>query len=474
MSLLRAMNANVTTTENNMPALQSTMDGCVDLFFKIGSARGKFKGIAPIISRAAAEDLDTTIRILLWARDVRGGAGERQLVRDSITLLFGLNHITRDIGSRILLRLPDLGRWDDVLAFIGTPCEEDALKLIGAALAANDGLCAKWMPREKNNPEVAKKLMQHFGMSPRTYRKMLVELTNVVETQMCDNKWTEIKYDHVPSLASARYQKAFGRHDGDGYSKYIASLEKGEAKINAGAVYPYDVVKSAVRGNARVADQQWLALPNYLGEDYTDTLVMADTSGSMTCPAGGYGSKSGMTCLDVSISLALYLSERNKGLFKDTYITFSDKPSLITLKGTLSQRLKQMPAIHPANTNIEAAFKLVVGSAVKHRVKQSEMPSRILILSDMQFDRGVSRFDHAAQQLFESMYNDAGYKMPQIVYWNLNAQYDNCPVEFDKRGTALISGFSPAIMKGVLKANMDEFTPINVMKAAIMDERYDY
>ena len=470
---IRAMNATATTT-NGMPALHSTLNICVDLFFKIGASRGKFQALIPIINQAAAEDLDTTIRILLQTRDIREGGGERQLFKDAIKHLFATGVLDVHNGNRIANRVPELGRWDDLFAFINTPSQEHALSLVVEALQAGNGLCAKWVPREKNGPSVARLLMRRLHVSPREYRKLLVRLTSVVETQMCEKKWSEINYEHVPSIASARYQKAFGRHDAVGYPAYLASLEKGEKKINAAAVYPYDIVKSVRFGNQTAANEQWKALPNFLEGDKSNTICVVDVSGSMQNWAWNVGKNRNYSPLDVAISVGLYISERSEGPFKDTFITFSDNPRFQQVKGTLVQRIKG--CAHNdwgMSTNLEAVFKLVLSQAEKYAVKPEDMPERIIILSDMQFNQCVKGKDRTAHEMIKHKYKKAGYTVPQIVFWNINAA-DNVPVAFDEMGTALVSGCSPAILKAVLKADMDNFTPEGIMKKAIMIERYNW
>jgi hypothetical protein len=319
-----------------------------------------------------------------------------------------------------------------------------------------------------------------MGMTPKQYRKTLVEGTTVVEQLMCAKRWEDIDFSKLPSVASARYQKAFWKNAKEQYEVYIGKLQKGEAKINAGAVYPYDVVKSLNRGNADVATEQWKALPNYLEGANEMILPMVDVSGSMSCPAGN---NPNVTCMDVAVSLGLYISERNEGPFKDAFLTFSGNPTLQILSGSLNDRYAQLShADWAMNTNIEAAFKQVLDQAVKHNVSQDQMPDKILILSDMQFDEAtstrsywgrnnnVAEWNPTAQQMIEKMYAAAGYKMPKIVYWNLQSRHGDVPVSFDKQGTALISGFSPAIMTSLLGA--DDFTPVAIMDKTIMSDRY--
>jgi hypothetical protein len=193
----------------------------------------------------------------------------------------------------------------------------------------------------------------------------------------------------------------------------------------------------------------------------------------MSTPAGGYSSKSKVTCLDVSISLGLYLADKNKGKFKDTFLTFSGNPQLLNLQGNIVQKIQQMNSSNwEMNTNLHAAIQKVLDVATKAGVPADEMPKALLILSDMQFD-SCARYDDSAMQMIARKYADAGYTMPQIVFWNLNAA-DNVPVKFNKHGVALVSGFSPTIVKSVLAADLEEFTPEAIMRKTIMSERYDY
>lgn len=447
---------NKTTTTNGMKAFKSTTDNCVDLFFKIGASRGK--NIIPEFAKAYADEADIALRIALWARDVRGGAGERQLFRDILKYLAVNDYTT---ALRVLPKVPEVGRWDDLLELVDSPVESEAFDLISVALQHDkNGLCAKWMPRKG---PVAEKLRKYLGFTPKQYRKTLVGLTQVVETKMCANQWTEIEYGKVPSLAAARYQKAFGRHDAAGYAAYVNKLATGEAKINASAVYPYDVLKSLRTGNVAVANAQWNSLPDYVGEQ--KFLPVVDVSGSMACSAGG----SSMTCMDVAISLGLYLSERNKSSFKDAFITFSERPQLQLLKGTLNDRYEQLRrADWGYNTNLEAVFDLILNNAVKHKVSASDMPDYVVILSDMQFDRADS--GKTAFGMVKEKYKKAGYDMPVLVFWNLH-DHDNVPVKADKSGAILVSGFSPSLMQSLLTGKT--VTPRDQMLATVMNPRYD-
>ena len=459
-------------TANGMKARKSTASACVDLFYNIGASRGK--NIVPQFTAAYVENSDLALRIALWARDARGGSGERELFR---SILKYLEKTDKDAALALLARVPELGRWDDIFVFTDPTLKSAAYVMLGNALRERNGLAAKWTPRKG---EVAREIREFFGMTPKQYRKSLVALTNVVETQMCSNDWDNINYSHVPSVAHARYKKAFGRH-GTTYAEYVTKLVKGEAgaKINAGAVFPYDVLKGAVNRYSRSSmskteldalQAQWDALPNYIGD--ANVLPMVDSSGSMTCSAGGPSSKSGLSCLDVAISLGLYFADKNKGKFKDTFLTFSRNPKLVNLKGNINQKIDQMNTGEVANTDLNKAFDLVLKTAVDNNVPQAEMPETIVIFSDMQFDQGVSH-DDSAIEMIARKYEAAGYELPKVVFWNLNAAYGNAPVKFNKAGVALVSGFSPAVAQGILSGNMDDFTPEAIMLKTVMKPRYD-
>lgn len=459
-------------TANGMKARASTSNACVDLFFKIGASRGK--DIVPGFTAAYVDNREYALRIAQWARDVRGGSGERKLFRD---ILSHLAKTDADAALALMFKTPELGRWDDVLVLLGTDLEKEAVTMIGAALSKGDGLCAKWMPRKG---EEAAKLRTLLGWTPKFYRKRLVELTNVVETKMCAKQWDEINFNHVPSLASARYKKAFARHT-DKYKEWAAKLVstdqkvKAEVKVNAGAVYPYDVLKGVQAIAYNVANKnhiiaQWEALPNYVGD--ASILPLVDVSGSMTSPAGGYNSKSGVTCLDVAVSLGLYLADKNKGKFKDTFLTFSSSPQLLNLKGNVLEKVEQMVRSQwQMSTDLHKAIAKILEVAVANSVPAEEMPKMLLILSDMQFD-ACTRHDDSAIEMIGRKYAEAGYTMPQVVFWNLNAA-DNVPVKMDQSGTALVSGFSPAIVKTLLSGDVEQFTPQAMMLKTIMNPKYD-
>ena len=475
MQFATAIQKQVSRTENNMKALKSSANACVDLFYVIGASRGK--DIIPAFVAAYVENPNLALRITQWVRDARGGAGERQVFRDILTYLEVTNP---EDASRLLIKIPELGRYDDLLVFNTKPLKDKAFAILGDALRARNGLAAKWSPRKG---KIAREIREFFGMTPKQYRKSLVTLTNVVETKMCANDWDNINYSHVPSVAHARYKKAFGRH-GTTYAEYVTKLVKGEAgvKINANAVYPYDVLKGRIstqiwgrrlwtQTELDVIQKQWEAMPNFIGD--VNVLPMVDVSGSMTCAAGGNKSKSQLTCLDVAVSLGLYFADKNTGKFKDCFLTFSTHPELLNLKGNINQKIDQMvQSKWEMSTDLHKAFDKVLDTAISNAVPKEEMPETVVIFSDMQFNQCM-KYDDSAYQMIARKYQAAGYELPKVIFWNLNAEYGNTPVEFNQTGTALVSGFSPSVAQGILSGNMDDFSPEAIMLQAVMKDRYD-
>lgn len=455
-------------TANGMKARKSTANACVDLFFKAGAMRGK--DIVPAFVAAMVENKEYALRIAAWLRDARGGAGERQLFRE---ILVHLEKTDPEAAKALLAKVPELGRWDDLFVFETKEMKSVAYTMLGDALREKNGLAAKWTPRKG---KTAQEIREFFGMSPKFYRKSLVEMTKVVESQMCAKDWDEINFSHVPSVAASRYKKAFNRNTPK-YAEYVQSLVKGdkaEVKVNASAVYPYDVLKGRIntygvnfdKTELDLIQKQWEALPNFVGD--ASILPLVDVSGSMATPAG---KNAKLSCLEVAVSLGLYLADKNTGKFKDTFLTFSSNPELLHLKGNINQKIDQMvKSTWQMSTDLHKALDKILKTAVQGGVPQGEMPKMLLILSDMQFNACVN-FDDSALQMIQRKYESAGYEMPKVVFWNLNAN-DNAPVKFDESGTALVSGFSPAIVKPLLSGNLEKFTPEAVMLETIMQDRY--
>lgn len=460
-SFVKAVNApRATRTTNGMPALTNTGEALTDFFFKVGASRNLSETeIQAMFMRAFGADKEIATRILLWARDIRGGAGERRVFRE-LMLWLEKNYPAETI--KLLPYVSEFGRWDDLLIFKSDRVLGEALKICALALRSGDGLAAKWMPRKGL---VSAKLRTVMGMSPKAFRKMLVGLTNVVETKMCAQDWNSIEFGKLPSLASKQYQKAFGRHAPEAYTSYIEALKKGDAKINANAIFPHDVIVGLRKGNVDVAEKQWDALPNFMSD--IGMLPVVDVSLSMTwvqlSPT--------VQPLDVAIALGLYMSDKNKGPYKDLICTFSTQPVLESVKGDLRTRYNRVRSMNVSgSTDIEKTVKLILDVAVKNEVPQADMPKFVVIFSDMQFNECTQGASLSALDMMRARYRQAGYEMPAVVFWNLNS-HDNVPAKFNEAGVMLVSGFSPAILKSILSAKT--VTPYDLMMEAVNVERYD-
>ncbi len=464
MNFSNAIDNQRSLTENGMAAHASSGSACLDLFY--GATRGV--NIVPKFVAALAENHELALRIALWIRDARGGSGERQLFRD---ILSYLQDVSVQDTVTLLNKASALGRWDDLLGLKNPVVKGHAFALIADALYHKNQLCAKWLPRKGVE---AAELRSFLRLTPKQYRKLLVGLTNVVETQMCAKEWESINFSHVPSLAHARYKSAFSRNS-SAYATYVEALRNGDSavKVNAGAVYPYDVIKGFYSGltadKRTVMEAQWASLPNYVGA--ASVLPMIDVSGSMKCSAGNTGS---LSCLDVAVSLGMYFADKNTGEFKDCFLTFSSAPELQKLSGTISQKLDQLrTADWGMSTNLNSALDIVLKTALDNQVPNEEMPKTLIIFSDMQFNECTENSGDTALEMMKKKYEVAGYSMPAVVFWNLNARYDNTPAKKSSTGVALVSGFSPAVASAILTAGVDELSPEKMMLRAVMVDRYN-
>lgn len=481
MTFMNALESemNVTETLNGAKAYKSTLNKCLDLFGKIAACRNDVKQAQKLFAHAYAENPETATRILFWARDIRGGQGEREVFRNLFKYLVEENG---EIGAKLISLVPVYGRWDDLLVLENTSAWETVLNAIQNQLnldrvsykaGAAVSLLAKWMPSinasSKDTKRLGRKIAAHLGMTEREYRKVLSNLRthiNVVEKAMCSKEWSAIDYSKVPSRAAFMYRKAFAKQDATRYAEYLSAVEKGEAKINASTLYPYDIVEQYLYKGARndkTIDLQWEALPNYMEGKEFNGLVVADVSGSM------YGRP-----MAVSISLAMYIAERNTAeVWKNKFLTFSERPELQSIVGsTIGKRIDNLSgAAWGMNTDLMAVFKTVLDAGVKNDVPAEDMPSKLIIVSDMQFDQCCRSNKRTNFEQIQKLYRKAGYEMPQLVFWNVNAIGGNVPIKAHDTGTCLVSGCSPSILKSVLTDSV--LTPIDTMNETVYTERYD-
>lgn len=450
-AFINAMNTNDTLTENAMPAHSTSSDYVLDFFAKSGAYRGKIHEGVFAFQKAYNEDQLLARKALFYCRDIRGGQGERELFRRIIHDMA----LKNQLGDGDVANIPFYGRWDDLMALEGTGASGTAVRLWAAAIDAGSPLASKWLPRR--GPWFAW-VRKYLEVSPGMLRRRIASCSKTVEQHMCAGEWDQIEYSHVPSQAGLKYRKAFSRHDKERYEAFIAAAKEGKVKINAGTLYPSDLVQ---RVGDDTVDALWAALPDYIGENSSGFVPVCDVSGSMAGEP-----------MDVSIGLGLYLSERNKGPFKDVVITFSAEPTFVKLSGgPLSQRVAELDGIDwNMNTNIEKMFRIMLERAIAGNVPQSDMPSTLLIISDMQFDQCVEEPSQSIMELVRKKYEASGYNAPSVVFWNVRASRGQ-PAKATEGGVALVSGYSPSIMTKLL-ARKPQDTPMDTMMATLGSERY--
>ena len=493
---------NTSITENGALGFRTTGKQLMDINFSISSMRNMTEQeIVSKFAKAFYEDKLLAVKWLFYASDVREGVGERRLFRICF-LYLAQNH--REIAKAVIKLVPEYSRWDNLFGLLDTDLADSVAELIKEQLKEDIrnmeekksvSLLAKWLPSANASSKETKRrahiLISKFDMTERQYRKTLSELRaylKIVEVYMSRKAWQEIDYAAVPSRANLIYNSAFLRNDEERRKAYLEGLKKGEAKINAGVLFPHDIVhryyemngwqRSLKNADDTALEELWKALPDYV-QGSGNTICVADGSGSMMMQIG----MTKISALYVAQALAIYFSERCIGQFQNNYITFSATPQFVDLSKASSLREKIAIArrySEVANTNIEAVFDLILATAVKNHMTQEEMPQNILILSDMEFDgcvtcnNGDSRMlKRPTQKLFEvfaDKYKSYGYHLPRLVFWNINSRTGTIPVKENELGVALVSGFSPAVVKMVLSNSTD---PYQCLLEQINSKRYD-
>lgn len=482
MNLLQGLkeNTDLTRTTNGAIVYSTTGEELVDFFYAVGASRNDSK-LINVFERSFRVMPLETLKVLFYARDVRGGMGERKSFRRILKHASMKYPVTM---AKNIDAIVEFGRYDDLLWMLSTPAKNQVLAYIDRQLADDilsdyPSLLGKWLPSENASGKITKKnshiVRKYLGLTCKDYGNMLSDLRrkiNIVERHICSKEWNNIEFEKLPSYAMKRYKNVFLKHCPDAYRAYLDSLIKGEKKVNAKTLYPYDIIKEIVGYNGRtqygldqetkdLMNEMWKALPDYLEGSEENILVVADTSASM------WG-----TPYHSAIALAIYTAQRNKGMFHNHFITFSESPRLVQIKHERLEHICNSIKDIYSNTNVEKVFKLILNTAVNNNLPQEEMPSRIVIVSDMQFDFMTS--GNTSLPMFvniKKQYEAAGYKLPGLVFWNVAAETNNFPMKTDERGIQMVSGHSPAIFKDLLA---DKFsTPLELVLRAINKERYN-
>ncbi|MBR0162637.1 MAG: DUF2828 family protein, partial [Oscillospiraceae bacterium] len=306
-----------------------------------------------------------------------------------------------------------------------------------------------------------------FGLSDRDYRKALTKLRaciRIIENNLREKDYT-FDYSKQPSKAMFKYRKAFLRNDGERYGAFMDKVDRGEEKLHTGTLMPYELVEHAYdcsEEERRSLDVTWRTLEDFTTDE--NALVVADGSGSMY-----WGSKPMPAA--VAQSLAIYFAEHNKGKFHNHFLAFSMSPRLVEIKGKdFVEKVRYCRTFNEcANTNLEAVFDLILQAAVENHVPQAEMPAKLYIISDMEFDDCVMNSSMTNFENARASYAAAGYKLPDLVFWNVDSRHEQQPVKENGRGVALVSGNSPRIFSMVMEG---ELNPYDFMLSVIDTERY--
>jgi len=440
---------NYTTTTNGAITNQTSGKECLDLFQRIGNMRHHDRlHILEEFETAYKEDKELATQVLFWARAARIGSGERKTFH---TVLSEIGKTSPDFISDNATTIAELGYWKDLVPYLHI---KNVVAVFAQAIRDEDRLACKWAPRK------CAELRDELGWTNKQYRKWLKTYSETVEQQMSEKSWSDINYSSVPGSAMRRYSRAFTTQDSKRFDEW---KDDKTSKASVSATYPHEVLAC---DDSKLADKLWNNLPDFLEESEENILPMIDVSGSMMGEP-----------LAIAISLGMYLSERTKGEFKDMFLTFDDNPELVKITGdSVLERLSRIRSSNwGMNTDFTKAYQHILDVAVKHDVVPESMPSMLLVLSDMQFDdsqggyygsKSMTHFGH-----MKKVYEDAGYELPKIVFWNLDAHMGT-PAECSDDSVAMVSGYSPSIMKAIL--NAEEFTPMDVMMEALKDIELNY
>lgn len=460
---------NHTVTENGAVAYKSTFNKCLDFFGLAGAMRNNLLEALNLFKLAFNEDELVAIRTLFYFRDVRGGQGERDIFR--ICLGWLANENPSMVSENLFPHVVEHGRWDDLYCLVDTRCEEEMFQYMHDVFLKDlqsqaPTLLGKWLKSEnassKETKRLATKTRLAFGLSNKDYRQSLSLLRskiNVLEVLMSTGQWDKIDFTKLPAKASMIYKTAFYKRQPVRYQEFIDAIQKGDVVVKSSTLYPYELVNSVLYKSATDNDKiylnsAWENLPDYIGDDTSNSIAVVDVSGSM------FGDP-----MCVSISLGIYLAERCKGTFNNHFITFHDKPDIVEIPSNLSfiEKVKLTSrARWGMNTDVKAVFNLILRTAVNNNTPVSEIPQNVYIISDMEFDECKRHDDDKALfDIIEKEWNEKGYELPRLIFWNVNARQSQFPKI--RGNVTLISGLSPSIFTSTLK----NLSPIDTLMDAI-------
>ena len=423
------------------------------LFTKRGSFYGNEESALSLFQKSWIVDKRLSFKLLLWLRDIRGGAGNRSASREIYKWL--AEYDPKWVEAN-LMNLLGAGRYDDLRSFYGTGLEDFASSIWAYAIYANkDVLAAKWADRTD------KPIRKHLRLDEAQFRKLLSKIRkdHIVEYKMCSKEWGTIDYEKVPSVAMSRYTKAFNRNDEKRFLEYKEGLKKGEKTVHASVLFPHDCVRTVLFGDREIADAQFNALPNYLEDSNERIIVISDTSGSMSKMVSG-----SILAVHISQGMALYCSAKipESNPFHKKFIGFCSEGSFKNWEDmTFSQAVLNREIFDTAigSTRIDKALDLILETARFFKLTNDQLPSTIVVISDMQFHNGVYGDGTEVDKALDK-WKEFNYTIPKIVYWN-TAGYTGSPETVNKKNICMVSGFSPSILKNIFSG--DDLSPVGVM-----------
>jgi len=468
-------NLNRVTTENGDGANSSTGSSCLDFYSLIGGLRYNYKEIVNVFIRAFYEDKIKAIKILFYARDIRGGLGERNSFR---MILNFLGNFYPEIAKQLILYIPEYGRYDDLYSLFNTTVAIDVLDFIKEQLEIDIklnsqgqtiSLLSKWLPSINTSNEdarlMARIIAKHLNLSHKDYRKTLSTLRKgrIIENNLREKDYT-FDYNRVPSQAMNKYYNAFLRNDEERYIKYLADVELGRARINTDTLFPYQIIQPIFKDttldkNQRIAiNTTWNSLKRFNTD--RKSIVVLDGSGSMY-----HDNSKSPIC--IATSLAIYFAEILPTPFKNNFITFSSRPKLVTLPdGDIYDKvIAAISHNEVANTNISRVYNLLLKIATENKISQVDMIDQVIIISDMEFDECAEGFN--SFEKIKKTFTQAGYVMPELVFWNVEARNIHSPVTINEKNVKLVSGSSTKIFEMVLSQNVIPITPYEFMEETL-------
>ena len=470
-NLINAMQNNSTILNTKGGQYYATSyDSNLDFFSGV-SRNNNENDIKRKFANAYSEDSELALANLLNTLDIRNGKGERRIFKICYEWL--CNH-NADDAIRVMPFIAELGRWDYLLVALDTQVGYQAINTISKQLkidleSENPSLLAKWMPsvrtHGKNNPQ-AHYIATMLGLSDKDYRKMLSALRskiNIVEKNLTEGNYEGIDFEQVPTKAMLKYRNTFETKMPRSYKNFLDGLATGKKKVNTTGLFCYEIIRKLRHSYTSEFDEQlfdamWNNQKDFLEGNNANVLVMADTSGSMTNTGPNWNDD---TPFCASVGLALYIAERNHGFFHDYYMTFSNRPLLQKVTGaTITDKYANVKKIIQ-DTNIDFAFEMLLDAAVENNIPQEEMPSHIIICSDMEFDEGVYSENGTNFQGWKKAFEKQGYKLPTIIFWNVANETDGLPVTKNDQDVCMISGFSTAVLQSIL--DIENYSPVNAM-----------